>query len=430
MVLLFLVTTLTFSQQPQWRLAKGSEGIAIYDLDFSRPNPEMYAKGSKWLMSRDKGETWTERYPWNALGRLRVHPANSKIIYENESSSATSSNDFYITNIDTGARMIFSGRGIPSFALAVDYMDKQTVYVGVADFLLRTTQGYKDVKNITPPGGRALDITIAPSNDSILVAVCEGEVYKSVDKGITWTSIRYGGVPLCAAVNPANPDIVAIGYKSYGAEPRGIQITTDGGVTWQVRYNGIDTTDLAPFSVNQIFFNPKISEDLYVSISSTSSSSQGIYRSNDLGLNWFTFNTGLPMKPGITTIVLDTLNDRLYAGMYTLNQSINGVYIYDGKPTGVKEDKTQLITTFSLRQNYPNPFNPTTMISYQIAVSGRVALKVYDILGREVATLVDGYEPAGAHAAEFNGSNLSSGIYFYRLTSDRFTDVKKMVLQK
>ncbi len=85
---------------------------------------------------------------------------------------------------------------------------------------------------------------------------------------------------------------------------------------------------------------------------------------------------------------------------------------------------------FALMQNYPNPFNPTTAISYQLAANSRVTLKIYDLLGRQVATLVNGFEAAGAHTATFNASALSSGVYFYRMTAGAYTDQKKMLLLK
>jgi hypothetical protein len=86
--------------------------------------------------------------------------------------------------------------------------------------------------------------------------------------------------------------------------------------------------------------------------------------------------------------------------------------------------------SYKLMQNYPNPFNPSTVISYQLAVSSPVRLAVYDILGREVARLVDGREAAGEHHVNLDGSRLSSGIYFYKLQSGNFTETKKMVLLK
>jgi hypothetical protein len=85
---------------------------------------------------------------------------------------------------------------------------------------------------------------------------------------------------------------------------------------------------------------------------------------------------------------------------------------------------------FKLYQNFPNPFNPTTKISWQSPVSSWQTLKVYDLLGREVATLVDEFRPAGSYEVEFNASRLSSGIYFYKLQSGSFIETKKMIVLK
>ncbi|HTO94852.1 MAG TPA: T9SS type A sorting domain-containing protein [Bacteroidota bacterium] len=86
--------------------------------------------------------------------------------------------------------------------------------------------------------------------------------------------------------------------------------------------------------------------------------------------------------------------------------------------------------TYTLAQNYPNPFNPSTSISYQLKSAGPVKLGVYDILGREVAMLVDGIQGAGAHEMKFDGSGLASGVYIYRLQAGTFIEQKKMVLAK
>jgi hypothetical protein len=86
--------------------------------------------------------------------------------------------------------------------------------------------------------------------------------------------------------------------------------------------------------------------------------------------------------------------------------------------------------SYVLQQNMPNPFNPTTLINYELPEAGHVVLKVYNMLGQEVATLVDEMEEAGFKTARFDGSNLSSGVYFYRLTAGGFSDMKKMILVK
>lgn len=86
--------------------------------------------------------------------------------------------------------------------------------------------------------------------------------------------------------------------------------------------------------------------------------------------------------------------------------------------------------TFALSQNYPNPFNPTTVIGYQLPVASEVSLKVYDMLGREVATLVNGRQEAGSYRYTLNASGLSSGVYFYTLRAGNFTKTMKMMLVK
>jgi hypothetical protein len=83
-----------------------------------------------------------------------------------------------------------------------------------------------------------------------------------------------------------------------------------------------------------------------------------------------------------------------------------------------------------LENNYPNPFNPTTKINFQIQKSGHVSLKVYDMLGKEVANLIDGVKEAGKYSIDFDASNLSSGTYFYYLKAGEYSESKKMVLTK
>jgi hypothetical protein len=85
---------------------------------------------------------------------------------------------------------------------------------------------------------------------------------------------------------------------------------------------------------------------------------------------------------------------------------------------------------YSLFQNYPNPFNPTTIINYSIPKSGLVTIKVYDVLGREVKTLINESKLAGNYSVEFSAGNLASGIYFYRMQAGDFANTKKLILLK
>jgi len=123
------------------------------------------------------------------------------------------------------------------------------------------------------------------------------------------------------------------------------------------------------------------------------------------------------------------LDKNLSAGKYAyrLKQiDIDGSFNYSNEI----EVEIKSITSFNLGQNYPNPFNPGTIISWQSPISGHQTLKVYDVLGNEVATLVDEYREAGSYQYEFNARDLSSGIYFYKLQIGDFVQTKKMILMQ
>jgi hypothetical protein len=119
----------------------------------------------------------------------------------------------------------------------------------------------------------------------------------------------------------------------------------------------------------------------------------------------------------------------------TLNQlfvadfSGNRVLVFNKTITGVTTKGTQP-QSFELLQNYPNPFNPSTNIEYQIPTSKFVSLKVLDLLGREVAVLVNGIMPAGIHTATWDASTMASGVYFYRFNAGSYSEIKKMILTK
>jgi len=110
--------------------------------------------------------------------------------------------------------------------------------------------------------------------------------------------------------------------------------------------------------------------------------------------------------------------------------NINNVQIELFNATTNVENENYFVKDFAINQNYPNPFNPSTTINYQIPVSGNVELKVFDILGNEVATLVNQIQNAGTHSVNFDASNLSSGTYIYTIKSGSFFKSNKMMLVK
>ncbi len=112
-------------------------------------------------------------------------------------------------------------------------------------------------------------------------------------------------------------------------------------------------------------------------------------------------------------------------------QNVQGLaYTTTGIPLSADDEVNSIPNVFALEQNYPNPFNPSTSIKYQLADYGQVTLKVYDVLGNELMTLVNEQKAAGSYEVEFNASTLTSGVYFYQLTSGSLVQTKKMVLLK
>ena len=150
--------------------------------------------------------------------------------------------------------------------------------------------------------------------------------------------------------------------------------------------------------------------------------------SDDQAINWKNITPGLA---NTVAEVLGANNDSLYVGPYqggVWKRSITNIL------TDVKKDFSEVLNKFSLSQNYPNPFNPSTKISWQSPIGSWQTLKVYDVLGNEVATLVNEYRSAGSYEIEFNPAssikNPASGIYFYRLQAGDYVETKKMILLK
>ena len=160
----------------------------------------------------------------------------------------------------------------------------------------------------------------------------------------------------------------------------------------------------------------------------TSSSGFGLSSSGEKV--WLENSTGLIVDSVIfPALTVDQSYGRIPDGgvwqiLDTLSRGVS-----NGSPTGI-EDENLSITNYMLNQNYPNPFNPTTTISFQLPIASQVTLKIYDILGKEVATLVDEMKKAGNYQVKFDATQLASGMYFYRLDTKNFSQVRKMILMK
>ena len=227
-------------------------------------------------------------------------------------------------------------------------------------------------------------------------------VYISTDNGTSWTQTSLNG-------RVANSIVVSGNNIFAGTDFYGVYLSTNNGSNWtQTSLNNQYVRSLA-VTGNSVFAGVN---------------GIGVFVSNDNGANWTSRIEGLGYK---TTLALCIYGNYIFAGTQD-----SGVY---RRPlseliTEVKTISNQIPKDFSLLQNYPNPFNPSTSIRYEIPKNGFVKLVVYDILGKEIETLVNEKQSAGTYEVKFEGKSLTSGVYFYRLTTDGFSDTKRMILLK
>ena len=160
-------------------------------------------------------------------------------------------------------------------------------------------------------------------------------------------------------------------------------------------------------------------------------SSEGFYFSTNAGNFWHKFNLGLSNNH---VMQMEKYNSNVFIALKSSGvSSSQGIWNIplEQITVGISSISSQIPERYTLHQNYPNPFNPSTKIRFEIPGSPEIVkLAVYDISGKEVARLVNEELPAGVYEYDFDGGNLSSGMYFYRLEAGSFVETRKMVLVK
>jgi photosystem II stability/assembly factor-like uncharacterized protein len=238
-----------------------------------------------------------------------------------------------------------------------------------------------------------------------------GYVAKTTDGGYTW---EYYNRPLSILTGITFVDSMN-GFAVGGPVNTSYYMTTDGGENWQM-----DTTfKVGGFDVG--FLDNK---------NGWISSWGQIQKTTDGGKTWENQFDNFINYRLIKLIILKKDKIAYVLGVNPASNTATLLKADLSNISEVKESKKSIPNKFILYQNYPNPFNPSTTISYELPVNSFVTLKMYNVLGREVSTLVNKVQQAGRHKVEFNGSSLSSGIYFYSLTTGGFRQTKKLVLMK
>src|SRR3990170_658790 len=257
-------------------------------------------------------------------------------------------------------------------------------------------------------------------NGTDLFAETDSGVFKTTNNGTNWISVNDGLTDtsmISLATSVTNLFAASQETSTFPPSSR-VFVSTNNGTNWGLATIGLPASQEITFAVSGI--------NVFVG-----AYSNGVYLTTNNGSNWIEVNEGFGTSRTIRTLAV--LGEDLFAGFYEgsvkrrpLSQMITSVEsISDLRPT-----------EFTLDQNYPNPFNPTTTIRYAIPHLGEderggfVTLKVYDVLGNEVSTLVDEYKPAGSYEVNFNASGLASGVYYYQLKVGSLAETKKLILMK
>jgi photosystem II stability/assembly factor-like uncharacterized protein len=353
----------------------------------------------------------------------------------------------------------------------VIFLNKDTGFVsggfGTGARLKKTINGGINWIDINTPGGGLINLydMVVFGNDTIWVTETNqlvGGIFRTTNGGLNWEKLTNGifgssypdkiyfynsrigfasnssllfrttnsGYNWSQVINNNGfNDIVfydsLIGYKTYDSTRK----TTDGGITWiaqkRPRLN----------AWNSFYKFALINKDTIWGVGGAITTPNGdrgiVYKTTNGGLNWGYQipDTSINIYLYFNTDFYRIKNGWAYSpnkGIHTISGG-NDTTIY----TNIKEQNTNISSEYLLYQNYPNPFNPVSSIKYQVLRSADIKLIVYNITGKEITTLINKKENSGEYSVKFDGSNLSSGVYFYTLFVDGVRiDTKKMILIK
>ncbi|TAK65382.1 MAG: T9SS type A sorting domain-containing protein [Bacteroidetes bacterium] len=303
---------------------------------------------------------------------------------------------------DNGDTWVAGNLNKPAYGFIKDGSD---IYTGTLGNVAKSTDDGATWTYLNPPIASYIVVLSVWKYDSTILIGSSASMKRSTDNGATWTGTTtgfptYGGLGYSA--------FAQIDSTLFAAHAAGVYRSTDHGANWVSSSTGL--TGVFPTTLH--------SNGDFLFVGTTT----GVYRSSDKGGTWTAINTGLNPKTHINIL---TSNDQyLFAGT-----NPNGVWrIPIHQVTAVREVSDAIPAHFVLEQNYPNPFNPATTFRFMIHDAGFTSLTVYNLLGEEVAALVNEHLHAGTYTTTWDASGMPSGMYYYRLTSGSISEVKRMML--
>ena len=297
--------------------------------------------------------------------------------------------------------------GLPSLsirALAVSADAGYTnIYAGTGSGAFRSTDNGSSWKDISPVLNVAVT-AFAVNNANLFAGTQKGRVYLSTNCGNSWSD-SYSGLSAPNGIEA----LIAYDTVLFAGTSGCTQRSTNNGASWEEgSYDAYDCQDFAVCGTT-VF---------------AGSWNSSVFFSTNNGILWRDARTGLK-KTQVNALAV--VGSNLFAGTtaYGVWKRPIGEMI-----TSVEPMSRELPAEFGLAQNYPNPFNPKTVVSCQLPVASNVKLAVYDLLGREVAVLVDEHKAPGTYPVEFDGAKLASGVYICRMIAGEYVESMKMVLMK
>ncbi len=400
--------------------------IQFYDIAVSPQDPSFTFGGTQdngIESNTQPSSTWNEIYVGDG-GYCLVDPTNSNIIYSEYVNGALLKS----TNGGSNFGQITSGINGQGYWLTPFVMDptSDNVLYTATSKIYKSTNGGSSWTALTGDLKSSSDLfstmSISPVEGNVIYAGISGYrgadscfLFVSTDSGTSWNNITANlptGTNFCRiTADPTHKGTaylaVLVGLTNH------VLRTTDYGQTWV----GLDST-LNGFADVPTKIIAVDSTTGYIYAGTYA----GVYRSTDNGAYWAQFGTGLPNSV-VDGLAIQYSSDVLRVGTHGRGAwQVNLV-------TGIASQATPP-SEFALNQNYPNPFNPSTVISYKLSALSHVTLKVYDVLGREVKTLVNERQNEGTHLAVFDAKGLPSGVYFYRIEFGGTSITRKMVLLK
>jgi len=418
----FFLFVLTTNAQAQWQRVETLPTWTFYggSIDALGDDFAVFTVSqTRILITTDAGKTWTSKNLPDFVADISL--ASKNIFY-----IACGSGKFYKTT-DGGNTWatFFSNPSLSSFGNYVE-MFSETKGMSMGDgpssslnngLFLKTTNGIDWQQTCFQPVGFSGDtwhrLDFVDENVGYFyrtsTTVGQEKLLKTTDGGASWTTTNFSG--RAYGVKFYNKDYGLVCNYDFNTSTNFVDRTIDGGSNWQ-RFNTAGSQRGA-----EIEFIPGAPSSVWLGTAS------GLYFSADSGMTW----TRKISTDRIDDVVFPTANTG-----WALSPTGN---LYYTNSVGVITNASQensLPAAFQLYQNYPNPFNPETIIRYQLSKFSFVTLKVYDLLGREITTLINEFKQPGIHNSTFNINNYSlpSGTYFYRLTAGDFSSTQKMVLLK